>query len=66
VGLQYTLVNSRFQNSSAVIEALIPKKDTTKSSDVYVKILVEGRPPQKTKVVRELDGKAVWNEHFML
>jgi hypothetical protein len=45
---------------------LIPKKDSTKSSDVYVKILVEGHPPQKTRVFRELDGKAVWNEHFML
>ncbi|KAG2107852.1 hypothetical protein BD769DRAFT_1500468 [Suillus cothurnatus] len=59
-------MDTRTYYKADIIEALIPKKDTTKSSDVYVKILVEGHPPQKTKVVRELDGKAVWNEHFML
>ncbi|KAG2357448.1 hypothetical protein BDR07DRAFT_1612520 [Suillus spraguei] len=59
-------MDSRTYYKADIIEALIPKKDSTKSSDVYVKIHVEGHPPQKTKVFKELDGKAVWNEHFML
>ncbi|KAG1871581.1 hypothetical protein F4604DRAFT_1955755 [Suillus subluteus] len=59
-------MDNRTYYKADIIEALIPKKDFTKSSDVYIKILVEGHPPQKTKVFRELDGKAVWNEHFML
>ncbi|KAG1813834.1 uncharacterized protein BJ212DRAFT_1482194 [Suillus subaureus] len=59
-------MDNRTYYKADIVEASIPKKDSTKSSDVYVKILVEGQPPQKTKECRELDGKAVWNEHFML
>lgn len=59
-------MESRTYYKADIIEALIPKKDSTKSSDLYVKILVDGHPSQKTKVLREVDGKAVWNEHFML
>ncbi|KAG0706667.1 hypothetical protein DFH29DRAFT_136855 [Suillus ampliporus] len=58
-------MDSRTYYKVDIIEALIPKKGASKSSDVYVKIHIEGLPPQKTKVFQE-DGKAVWNEHFML
>ncbi|KAG1742617.1 uncharacterized protein EDB91DRAFT_1346397 [Suillus paluster] len=58
-------MGSRTYYKVDIIEALIPKKGSNKSSDVYVKIHVEGLPPQKTKVFEE-DAKAVWNEHFML
>ncbi|KAG1879614.1 hypothetical protein C8R48DRAFT_648028 [Suillus tomentosus] len=60
-------MDNRTYYKADIIEALIPKKDSTKSSVYYAKILVEGHPPLKTnEVARELDGKAVWNKHFML
>ncbi|KAG2141076.1 hypothetical protein DEU56DRAFT_282652 [Suillus clintonianus] len=61
-------MGSRTYYKAEIVEALIPKKGSSlsKSSDVYVKIHLEGLPPQKTKVLEELDGKVVWNEHFML
>ncbi|KAG1747702.1 hypothetical protein EDB19DRAFT_282546 [Suillus lakei] len=59
-------MGSRTYYKADIIEALIPKKGSSSSSDVYVKVHIQGLPPQKTKASGELDGKVVWNEHFIL